>query len=207
MNIHGKFICIYGIDGSGKSTLAQNISTYLSNFNEVKTFYSQEDAIFTPELEAVAKKLNTSRRECFSPILRGGSWGLDLLHKSMYHIEPALGSGKTVITDRYSICNLVYPYINNVDIGILRRINNLLIKPDLNVYLEVPHEIAWQRLKERGKKLTPKETPEKLQEAIKLYDYFFKIESISVERLDATLSTNQVTDMAIELIKSRFLDG
>jgi thymidylate kinase len=75
MELKGKLIYVFGIDGSGKTTLVQNLGKYLKQITPVQVVYSSEMTPFTDELEQVSSRFHTSRRECFSPTLRGAVWG------------------------------------------------------------------------------------------------------------------------------------
>lgn len=204
MNIKGKLIYIFGIDGSGKTTLSRNLSSYLSNINPVKPVLSSEKSVFTTELEEVARQFNTTRRGCFSPLLRGTGWGLDLVYKSINQIEPSLSEGKTVILDRYTICNMVYTHLNKADTSVIEKIHQTLPVPDLFLYLDVDWKTAWNRILKRGMKISPKETPEMLCSGIELFNSYIKKNKIEVIRLDANLSSEEMLLEAIKIIELKF---
>ncbi|MFJ7405875.1 MULTISPECIES: dTMP kinase [unclassified Lysinibacillus] len=201
MNNLSRLIYVFGIDGSGKTTLVKNLETYLSKKQDVISVPSSKISIFTNELEVVASKMSQTRRQCFSPLIRGTAWGLDLLYKANEIIEPNLTEGKTVILDRYNICNLVFSQLNGVDISLLKKVHASLVKPDIYLYLKIDTKIAWERILKRGEPLTPKEYPDQLSKAVELYEYYILKEKIPVNFINANLSEEEILAQAIEILE------
>lgn len=197
----GNFIYIFGIDGSGKTSLVYSLQEYLNRVTPGVCVAAVNHKPFTKELEKVAVSVHKNRRECFSPLLRGSVWGLDLINKAIDMIAPSINVGKTVIVDRYDICNKVYTYMNTHDIQIIDRIHVSLPKPDLYIYLDVDWKLAYERIISRGEPMSPKESLPRLQEALKLYEYFIKREQIDIVRLNANLSQEEVFNNCIQVLK------
>lgn len=65
-------------------------------------------------------------------------------------IAPALAAGKTVVSDRYLLANLVYQgYAGGLDVETLREIGRTAttgIEPNLTFVLDVPDDVAVSRL-------------------------------------------------------------
>lgn len=65
-------------------------------------------------------------------------------------VAPALAAGKTVVSDRYLLANLVYQgYAGGLDVEVLREIGSTAttgIEPNLTFVLDVPDDVAVSRL-------------------------------------------------------------
>jgi thymidylate kinase len=111
-----------------------------------------------------------------------------LVSKACNLIIPALQDGKTVILDRYTICNKVYTHLNGADTVMIDLIHRSLPEPDLYLYLDLNWETAWNRIIKRGQTVSPKEHPDQLQRAVELYEEHIARLDGKVKRLDASLT-------------------
>jgi len=203
MGVNGKLIYICGIDGAGKTTLAQNLTNIISKNNKTVLVPSSKNSIFIPELEIVSAKLNKTRQECFSATFRGCVWALELINKSINYIEPALKEYKTVIVDRYTICNRVYTYLNDKEsLKIIDKLHSSLPKPDIIIHLDLDWKEAWRRILKRGEPLSPKEKPEKLKEAAELYKKMINDLDVNYIALNSSLPQQTLLDEAIKGIEN-----
>ena len=144
----GRFLVIEGIDGSGKSYQATEFGRRLRNIGV--------DAIVTEEpwledsIGTLIKKALYDKRESLD--IRT----LQLLYianrSNHLHrvVEPAISSGKTVITSRYWMSTAVYggmfstdPYF---DMKHFVHINEPFMKPDAVFHISVKPEEAFRRL-------------------------------------------------------------
>ncbi|MCK5015509.1 MAG: dTMP kinase [Candidatus Peribacteraceae bacterium] len=64
-------------------------------------------------------------------------------------IQPALNSGKIVISDRYSLSTIVYGSALGIDEKWLSSVNNYFIKPDLTFITLPPFEVGMERIHRR----------------------------------------------------------
>ena len=70
---------------------------------------------------------------------------------------PALCSGRNVVSDRFTASTLAYQgYGRGLDLAELRAMMSFAtggVEPDLNVLLDIPAELAWQRLGSSGDRI------------------------------------------------------
>jgi len=64
-------------------------------------------------------------------------------------IEPALESGKIVVSDRYVYSSLAYQGAAGLDVGWIEQINRMALPPDLAIYIDVPPEVVVKRMRRR----------------------------------------------------------
>ncbi|MCU4759617.1 dTMP kinase [Bacillus cereus] len=200
----GKFIYIFGIDGSGKTTLLKNLEKKLSSQFQSRVVSPVKNFTHIKELEEIAGRLNMSRRECFSETIRGNIWAVELVNTSSSFIEPQLEQNKIVLIDRYTICNYVYTKQNKVSTTTIENIHRAVVKPDVFIYLDTDCDIAYRRILNRGKKISPKEMPEKLLEAKVLYDRYIKEKNINAIRINGNLDEETVLTHALESLNAQF---
>lgn len=149
-----QFISLDGIDGAGKSTqiqrLVQRLETEGCEVLSVRDPGSTEigkrlraillDSDLTMNRLTEAMLFMASRTEMIETILR-----------------PALASGKTIISDRFLLANVVYQSISDaqsdpnsvVDADTLWRMGAIAcggLVPDLTLVLDMPVDVAMQRL-------------------------------------------------------------
>ncbi|HVB18908.1 MAG TPA: dTMP kinase [Acidimicrobiales bacterium] len=141
MKQRGLFVAFEGVDASGKSTQARRVAT-------------QRGALFAFEpgdsplgVELRAWLLNAATP--MDPETEALLMLADRSHHARRVIEPALSSGRTVVTDRYYPSSLAYQgYGRGVDLELLRVATELAIgdcRPDLIVLLDVSLETANER--------------------------------------------------------------
>jgi len=140
-------ISFEGIDGAGKTTLSKLFFQFL-NSRGVKSIWTREP--FREEIRNLLLGDNN-----LSP------WGETFLFLSdrNYHvrnlIKPKLEEGFTVITDRFFLSTLAYQgYGRGLDINLLKELNEKILEgvyPDLTFLVDIPVEVALERL-ERGRK-------------------------------------------------------
>lgn len=141
------FIVLEGVDGSGKSTQARALADRLQAHG-IPTLLTRE-----PGGTALAERLRaiildpavacTSRAELLM-ILAARAQHVD------ERIAPALAAGTVVISDRFSLSSLVYQGIaRGLPLDEVRAADAVAtggLRPDLTLVLDVPLEIALQRL-------------------------------------------------------------
>lgn len=147
----GKFVALEGGEGAGKSTQARLLADALDRRGL--------DVVVTREPGGTA---GAEQIRHLLLNLEGDGWGpraeaLLFAAARSDHVErlirPALAAGKWVICDRYLDSRRAYPGggggLSDDDILILHAIGSNGLLPDLTLLIEVPPEIAAQRLAAR----------------------------------------------------------
>jgi len=82
-------------------------------------------------------------------------------------IRPALKAGKIVITERYFYSSLAYQSARGLSMAWLDGINMAAIRPNLSILIDVPAEVALQRIK-RSRRLDKFERDLQLQRRVRV---------------------------------------
>lgn len=145
----GKLITFCGLDGSGKTTLINLLSNYLKE--------SGLDFELTKQPTKTMRKNPLFRKAIDEPFSDDVDYReisyMCAINKSQHTrlvIEPLLSQGKIVISDRYfysSLANLE-AYGFNEDEKIYS-MSNEIIQPDISFFLDVPVDIAINRIRNR----------------------------------------------------------
>jgi dTMP kinase len=142
------FFSIDGGDGTGKSTQIERFCAWLqSQGHEVVTC---RDPGSTPLGEAV-RELLLNRHDL--SIHRRSEMLLYMAARAQLVeevIRPALEAGKTVVSDRYLLANVVYQgHAGGLDVDTLWQVGHIAtddLTPDLTIVLDLPSEAAASRL-------------------------------------------------------------
>ena len=145
------FIVFEGGDGSGKSTQIKRLSGRLLRRGHPYIFTREPGG--TPLGEQLRKILKT--RTDINPL---GELLLFIAARQQLVtqiIEPAIRSGKIIISDRFTASTIAYQgYGRGLDIANIVNLNKLVtgeIEPDLNILLDLAPEVALSRISERKK--------------------------------------------------------
>ncbi len=142
MNKKGKFIVIEGIDGSGSTThsllLAERIRKNLAV--EVLTTKEPSNGHIGIIIRNVLQGNLTLNHKSLALLFAADR--LDHLEKE---VIPSLEQGIWVLSDRYYLSSYAYQSMY-VDLDWLFLINNFAIKPDITLFLDIPVDIAFNRI-------------------------------------------------------------
>lgn len=140
----GRFIVIEGIDGAGKTTQARALVSWL-RAGGVPAIFTRE-----PSDGPVGRLI----RE----VLRGGLpmdartlallFAADRLDHVAREVEPRLGKGEWVVSDRYVLSSLVYQKLD-APAEWVRALNRFAPAPDLTVFLRLAPRAALARMDAR----------------------------------------------------------
>lgn len=143
----GKFIVFEGIGASGKDTQVELLENYLNN-NEIDVLVTREHTRDTPTgilIEKIIKK----QEEQIDPQALQLLFISDRRNHFKKIIEPALESGKLVISNRYYAVNVAYSVDEWRDKFL--KINQMVVnRPDLVIIIDTPPEVALERMNKRG---------------------------------------------------------
>lgn len=180
-NQYGRFIVIDGPDGSGKKTQTDllintlRVSGYESEMMDFPQYGKVSAAMLEKYLKGEYGKLNPEAASIFYAIDR---------FDASYKLRGLLSDGKIVLANRYVTSNAghqgakisdandrikFYKWLDNLEYGTYN-----IPKPDLNIILHVPHEVAWELIEKRSKDEDRKrdiheEDPEHLKRAEQVY--------------------------------------
>jgi len=146
----GRFIVLEGLDGSGKSTQARMIEEYLVSrgFEVMRTGEPQSDR----PTGKLLREILGGNEKC-DPRVTAALFAADRIDHVTRPggILEAIVRGSFVICDRYYLSNLAY---NSSECGFdwIAQLNSeaaRLCKPDLHIFVDVPPERSFDRLKNR----------------------------------------------------------
>lgn len=142
----GIFICIEGIDASGKSTQARWLVRNLRRrgFDSV---YTTEPS--RGEVGNLIRRYVLQRKRRVPAVVEALLFAVDRVDHIESKIEPALESGRIVVSDRYVYSSLAYQGAAGLDIDWIRQINTMALPPDLAIYIDVPPEVVVKRMRRR----------------------------------------------------------
>ncbi len=142
------FFSIDGVDGAGKSTQVKLLGEWLAESGH--EVVACRDPGSTPLGEAVRRILLEVRPMAIS---RTSEMLLYMAARAQMVeevIQPALAAGKTVLSDRYLLANVVYQgYAGGLDVGTLWEVGRIAtggLMPDLTLVLDMPSDAAAARL-------------------------------------------------------------
>ena len=205
--MNGLFVTLEGGEGAGKSTQSRLLAERLARNHTL--LHTRE-----PGGAAGAERLRT--------LLLEGDHGLSLRAEVLVHfaarfdhvertIAPALAEGRLVICDRFFDSTLAY---QGFGLGMgeaepLAFIRNLIaltpVTPDLTLLLDLPRDVARQRLARRGR---DPDRYERLDEAfhVRVAEGFRQIARAAPERImtiDAAVDVEQVHRALLDRVEER----
>lgn len=197
----GKLIAVCGIDGCGKTTQIQALTDWLRG-RDIDVLQTRQPSDLYRTHPLVRAYLDEG-----DPRL--GMQGLSLLAAAdrQYHISsvirPALTAGKWVITDRYVYSTFAFFTVRGLDIDFVRTINRGVPMPDLSILLDVPAEIARERVMRRdGTALKYEERSLRFMDDVR--QAFLRFRDESFLTLDATTPTEQLVAVVREHCEERW---
>jgi dTMP kinase len=200
----GILIAVEGIDGSGKSTFAKNL-VYALEAEEFPVFFTKE-----PGGTQLGMQLRTILQEKNVTMCPRAEFLLFASDRAQHFDEmviPALEAKKIVVSDRMSDSSLVYQgYGRGLEKDKLNLINAWAmqdVKPDLTFYIEIPIDLAMQRILHRKEHLTSfeKEGKEFSQKLLDGFQDLYKNRS-DVITLDGTNLPQTITTQAMDALRS-----
>lgn len=151
---HGTLITLEGVDGSGKTTLAAKLARLLKDEFELVVTKEPGDTSFGKNLRAVVQKQQTPLEPKAEFLL----FAADRAQHVREVLQPALRTKKLVLCDRMADSSLVYQgHGRGLSTTVIQQVNEWVldgIKPFITLYVRLTPEHAYQRLLQRGTKLT-----------------------------------------------------
>jgi dTMP kinase len=160
------FIAIEGIDGSGKGTHCKLLNRWVKD-KGYDTFLTKE-----PTDGPVGKLIREALKK---GELDSKTEALLFAADRSEHVKvisEKLGEGKVVITERYFFSSMAYQGASGLSLEWLREINRFAPMPDLVLLLDIPPEVAIERIS----------TKNSLRSSVREREYFEKKEFLAKVR-------------------------
>jgi dTMP kinase len=161
MRKKGVFICIEGLDASGKTTQARLLVEEL-NRRGFEAVYTTEPS--RGEIGRFIKKRVLQREGRVPSVVEALLFAIDRIDHVEREIKPALKEGKIVVSDRYLYSSLAYQGAAGLDLNWIREINRLALIPDLAMYIDVPPETVFERIRRKRTVMEDLKTQKKVRE-------------------------------------------
>ena len=138
------FVAFEGMDGSGNTTQSRLLADFLRSEGVAVVLTKEPTEGFVGKsIRAVLQKRATA-----TPLELQQMFVADRREHMGNTVDPALNSGKVVITDRYMFSTLAYGGID-VDMEKLRAMNSAFRVPDMTFLIDVQPEVAMDRVHSR----------------------------------------------------------
>lgn len=160
--MRGKFVCVEGLDGSGKSTQIRLLAGWLRRMGR-EVVVTEE-----PTGGPIGRILKLALRGTLKlPVAAEALlFAADRLQHVEQVIAPAVGSGKIVVSDRYTASSLAYQSARGLPLRWVMKINEMAPEPDLTILIDVPAEVSAQRIN-RSRRLDEFERNLELQRKVR----------------------------------------
>lgn len=144
----GLWVVFEGVDGSGKSTLIDAVSAHLWDLG-IQSHQCAEPHHLRSQCLDESLADDPYTRQCW--------FALDARLNMVRDVEPALADGKVVLQDRGAWSAAVY---SSLEDPLVESVGHQGDVPDLTVLVDVPPEVALQRVSERhSRAFTPALVP------------------------------------------------
>lgn len=205
MDKKGLFIAFEGIDGSGKSTQVKKLAEWLTERGH-KVY-----ATFEPTDSYIGKSI----RGIFSHQIEGDQkviaalFVADRLHhllNSENGLLKKIEEGYIVITDRYYLSSYAYHSIHGIDLEWIIQANSMsadLLKPDLNLFIDVDPIITIKRLLEGRQNIEMYETLDNLKKVQNQYYHVInKVENQeNIQIVNGNNTVDNIFNTIVEIIR------
>ncbi len=167
---NGLFIVFEGVDGSGKSTQIKRLANKLkiAKHDIYETFEPSDGVVGTLVRDMLKGKVEIDQRTI---ALLFAADRTDHLVNKKNGVADKVENGKTVLCDRYYFSSYAYhsQYMDMDWVIKANSINANILKPDLNIFIDVDPEDCFKRLKKRQADLELYEKIEVIKKVRQLY--------------------------------------
>jgi len=193
-------ITFEGIDGSGKSTQAKRLYEHLKSLGYKVSLY--RDPGSTELAEKIRELILGFEIDPTTELLLFECARSSLMWEK---ILPDLRDGKVVIVDRFIDSTMAYQgYGREINLGTVNILNHIAIrgrKPDITFLLNVPLEMALERIKGKRTRFEDKDYLRRVRDA---YILIAHEQKDRIVMLDGTRSEEEVFIDVLKVLKDRF---
>ncbi len=193
-------ITFEGIDGSGKSTQAKRLYEYLNAKGYKVSLY--RDPGSTPLAEKIRELLLNFEMDPTTELLLFESARSSLVWERIF---PDLKEGKIVILDRFIDSTTAYQgYGREINLGTVSILNHIAIrgrKPDITFLLNVPLEVALERIEGKKTRFEDRDYLRKVRDA---YILMANQERERIVLLDGNRYVEKVFEDILKVLRERF---
>jgi dTMP kinase len=194
------FITLEGLDGCGKTTVAKALVAKLKE--QGKEVVLTREPGGSPVAEQIRTILLDNDNSSMTPETEALLYAAARAQHWEETISPALNEGKIVICDRWLGSSLAYQgWARGLGIGQVTAINDFGIRgvrPDLQVFIDVPAEVRAQRKAKLGIEADRLENND--QSFFQLAEDYFNWEVDQVDyaiKVDGTLTVDEIVDIIL----------
>lgn len=199
----GKFITIEGTDGAGKSTFIPEMKKMLEE-EGFEVILTREPG-GTPFAEEIRNLILNKKMDSMTALLLAFASRNEHIQNV---INPALESGKCVISDRFTDSTYAYQVagqgVPKEYVEVLEHMIQKQLKPDMTLIFTVPVEVSRQRLSQTGK--VPDNFESQSNDFFqKVLDSYLDIAKKEPERckvIDSSLSLEDTKEQVIKVINN-----
>ena len=192
-------ITFEGIDGSGKSTQAKRLYEHLKSLGYKVSLY--RDPGSTELAEKIRELILGFEIDPTTELLLFECARSSLMREK---ILPDLRDGKVVIVDRFIDSTMAYQgYGREINLGTVNILNHIAIrgrKPDITFLLNVPLEMALERIKGKRTRFEDKDYLRRVRDA---YILIAHEQKDRIVMLDGTRSEEEVFIDVLKVLKDR----
>jgi len=160
------FIVFEGIDGSGKDTIINKISHWLAEQNVAHITTFEPGNVLGGNVRNIIKEHKKLDVEAETLLFLA-----DRKEHIEHVVKPALKLGLWVLQNRYMLSTVAYQGAKGMSVDTIYELFDkfILLKPNICFLLDVPAEVAYQRIRRRGSKIDKFENITYLTIVRKLY--------------------------------------
>ena len=200
----GLIIAFEGIDGCGKSTQVWKTAKYLFD----KSKYNHVIVTREPYSDKEIRKILHAESDPYSRAIELTKRYVEdrKLHVREL-INPALEKCHHVISDRYSLSTFAYQQTQGIPLKELIKMHENLPIPDVTFIVDVPAEVAIERMKKDEIRQTEQKFEKNIEFIKKLRENYLKLKDelkgYNIFIIDGRKSINEIFDCQIKPIIDR----
>ena len=199
------FIAFEGIDGSGKSTQVKLLTEKLiATGHKVYSTFEPTDSPIGSLIRNIFKGRMSADHKTIAALNVADR--LDHLHNEINGLLKKKEEGYTIITDRYYFSSYAYHGVH-IDIDWVIAANAMsaeIMKPDINLFIDVAPEISMKRLNSTRGTIELYETLENLQQVRnKFLEAFDKLKDIEkIVAIDGNQTVQAISEDVWKVIEN-----